>query len=362
MKRTGRVGAALVALLVLAASAAASSSATPATPVLQQSAVITRAGGHVTFERPGSSTFATLGSASATIPFGTTINADQGKVKVTIATAAPGTPATALFYSGEFSISQAATSIATLTLDAPLQGCTNAGATGPSGTTGPTAGPLARIASKAHASPVKKVKTRSLWGDGGSGQFTTKGNYAAATVLGTIWLTTDSCTNTVVAVAEGEVSVTNLVTTTTSNVTSGQAVAVASTGTATSEPFSGALANGYAVTIAASSPTVTLKHDYSLTATGTAGGSGSAYVYENLGVKCSSTLASEQSNSNAYEFKSETLTAAGPFTLVAPAYARHTGTKYYCAYLTNPAAYAQVVVHVVSQAGGVRDGRRQEPG
>lgn len=333
MTRFGRAALALVVLVLVGCVAAVSSPAATLTPVLEKSAVISRVRGHVTFKLPGSSKFVAVSAKPTAIPFGATINANNGTVQVTIATTAPGTSATALFYTGQFAITQDATGIATLTLDGPLKVCSTA---------------TDRLAATAHKplAVAKKPKTRSLWGDGGAGQFTTKGNYAAATVLGTFWLTTDSCTTTVVSVAEGSVSVTNLVTNSSSTVTSGQALTVQSTGAATVAPFSGPAANGSAVTITTNKPAVTLGHDYSLTATGTAGGSATAYIYENVGSPCSPTLAAEQSNSVAIEFARKAITAPGPFSLTAPALARHTGTKYYCAYLTDPAAYAQVVVKV----------------
>ena len=69
---------------------------------------------------------------------------------------------------------------------------------------------LPAIASK--APPKKPPKTpaqpttRALWGNG-VGHFRTKNHYAAATVRGTIWLTRETCTNTVVQVLRGTVDV-----------------------------------------------------------------------------------------------------------------------------------------------------------
>ena len=59
---------------------------------------------------------------------------------------------------------------------------------------------------RAKASAAKKPKTRKLWGDG-KGKFRTKGQYSAATVRGTKWLVTDTCTTTVTKVAQGVVEV-----------------------------------------------------------------------------------------------------------------------------------------------------------
>lgn len=272
------------------------------------------------------------------MPFGTTVNASHGTVRVTIATTTPGTTATALFYTGEFAITQNANGTGLLALDGPLQSCSNAAARegGP-----PTAGD-----SYVGRRPAKPPKTRSLWGNGGSGQFTTKGNYAAATVLGTVWLTTDSCSSTVVSVAEGAVSVSDLVTNGSSNVTTGQALTVQSSGAMSVAPYSIP-----GIAISASSQTVTLGQAYSATATGTAGGSGSAYLYQNDSVPCGTTLSAEKdipraSNHVTYLDSSKTLSAPGPFTLSAHLTARAAGTKYFCAYLTNPVAFAQVIIKI----------------
>ena len=56
------------------------------------------------------------------------------------------------------------------------------------------------------AAAQKKPKTRRLWGDG-KGKFRTKGRYAAATVRGTKWLVTDTCTTTTTRVTQGAVTV-----------------------------------------------------------------------------------------------------------------------------------------------------------
>ena len=62
---------------------------------------------------------------------------------------------------------------------------------------------------KAHAA-AKKPKTRKLWGDG-KGKFRTKGAYSAATIRGTKWLVTDTCTTTTTKVTQGTVTVQDLV-------------------------------------------------------------------------------------------------------------------------------------------------------
>ena len=323
------------ALCALGLAAAAVSGAGAATPALGRTAVIQRIAGKVTFARPGSSHFAKLSSSPTAIPLGTTIAAARGTVQITIASSSGAV--SALFYSGQFAIKQAASGIATLTLNGPLASCPAGGTTGASGTT------------KATRTSTHKPQQRSLWGNGGAGHFQTKGNYAAATVLGTVWLTTDSCASTVVSVAEGSVSVNDLLTNGSQTLTSDQAETVASSGATALAPFSGPTTPpsfGHPVSISASSTSVKLGSRYSLTATGLASGPGTVDIYENVGGPCSTTLAAEQTNKIAFSFGSQSIAAAGAFSLNAPALAKHTGAKYYCAYLTNPAAYAQVVVHV----------------
>jgi ferric-dicitrate binding protein FerR (iron transport regulator) len=84
-----------------------------------------------------------------------------------------------------FKLSQAG-GITTLTLSEKLTGC-----------------PKGKASAVAAA---KKPKTRKLWGDG-KGKFRTKGSYSAATVRGTKWLVTDTCTSTITKVTQGVVSV-----------------------------------------------------------------------------------------------------------------------------------------------------------
>jgi hypothetical protein len=58
---------------------------------------------------------------------------------------------------------------------------------------------------------VNSTVVRSLWGNG-TGQFTTKGRYAAATVRGTVWHTSDRCDGTSVEARTGVIAVLDLVT------------------------------------------------------------------------------------------------------------------------------------------------------
>ncbi|HUB77103.1 MAG TPA: hypothetical protein VL977_08595, partial [Solirubrobacteraceae bacterium] len=108
------------------------------------------------------------------------------------------------------------TGIATLKLDRRLAGCRRQRRHG------------TRAGRRAAAR--RRAPRRSLWGKGGDGHFETKGSYASAIVVGTVWLTSDSCSSTVVSVAEGTVLVTDLRTGATQSVTGGQAVTVTASG------------------------------------------------------------------------------------------------------------------------------------
>ena len=88
----------------------------------------------------------------------------------------------AKFYDGIFKLSQSG-GITTLTLSEALD-CSRA---------------------RRPRAAQKKPKTRKLWGDG-KGKFRTKGRYAAATVRGTKWLVTDTCTSTTTRVTQGSVT------------------------------------------------------------------------------------------------------------------------------------------------------------
>jgi hypothetical protein len=69
------------------------------------------------------------------------------------------------------------------------------------------------VDAKPKPKPPKKKKNKPvarLWGSG-KGKFTTKGKYASATVLGTIWLVADYSDHTLVTVKRGLVSVQDFV-------------------------------------------------------------------------------------------------------------------------------------------------------
>jgi hypothetical protein len=183
--------------------------ATPSTgtPVLAHSVVAAAVSGHVLVERPGAHGFVAL-TGSSSVPVGSIVNVTSGRIRLTAATAAGSATQSSEFYGGEFKLMQARSGLTSLAL------------------TGGT--PCAAHAARA-AAANGKLRQRKLWGVG-HGAFQTVGHFAAATVLGTKWLISDTCAGTQVYVAEGEVRVTNLVTHRTQIVTGGMTVTVRAPG------------------------------------------------------------------------------------------------------------------------------------
>lgn len=159
-------------------------------PVLAKSVVAGTVSGRVLIERAGATTFTPLGSSSS-IPVGSTVDATDGKVRLTSA-GIGGHLYTGTFHSGEFVVSESHDGLTNLTLAGGVACAASAAA--------------AKGSTSTHAPAAK----RSLWGYA-HGNFKTTGHYGAATVLGTQWLTRDECTGTLVRVLTGEVRVSDLV-------------------------------------------------------------------------------------------------------------------------------------------------------
>jgi hypothetical protein len=156
------------------------------TPVAGKTVNVAPVSGKVTIKRPGSNRFLTL-TAGAQIPVGSSIDTRTGRISITAAQG-KGKTATADFFDGLFKLTQTKGSkpVTTLALTEKL------------------------ICPRGASAAAKKKKSRKLWGDG-SGSFRTRGQYSAATVRGTRWLTQDSCTSTLTRVVRGAVSVRDLV-------------------------------------------------------------------------------------------------------------------------------------------------------
>lgn len=153
-------------------------------PVLAQSLAGSSVSGSVTVRKPGTTTFVPLSGAEL-VTVGSVVDATNGRVKL-IAQGAHGTYS-GEFYGGEFTVSQDRSGLTDLTL---------------------TGGSACAASAAAGTRPV--ARKQKLWGVA-HGSFKTTGHYAAATVLGTQWLTQDTCTATLVHVKTGEVRVADLV-------------------------------------------------------------------------------------------------------------------------------------------------------
>jgi hypothetical protein len=132
------------------------------------------------------------------VPFGTVINAINGRIVVTTAGPHGGTQ-TGEFFDGEFVLSQGPGGVVVAAL------------TGGSFATCPTARERGHLARASARRVSGKHVVRKLWANA-HGSFSTKGNYAAGAVEGTEWLTEDLCDGTLIKVARDEVKVTDLVT------------------------------------------------------------------------------------------------------------------------------------------------------
>src|SRR4051794_2878463 len=148
--------------------------------------------GTVKVRAPGSNQFVTL-AAGQQIPIGSIVDVTKGTVDLTT-TADATTTQTARFYSGVFKLAQ--TKAAKPVTELQLFGGKFNKCPKPSGR-------------RATATKKKKV-VRQLWGSG-KGRFRTKGKFASATIRGTQWLTQDFCDGTSVRVAEGSVTVRDVV-------------------------------------------------------------------------------------------------------------------------------------------------------
>jgi hypothetical protein len=141
--------------------------------------------GTVLVEQPGSTAFVPLSTLTA-VPPGATVDVLKGWVKL-------GSGAkSAQFYKGEFTFDRTRSGAPTLTL------------------TGGTPCPASAYGAAASTPKTKPPRKGKLWGTG-HGNFTTVGSDASASVIGTHWLTENTCSGTLIRVAEGEVRVTDLV-------------------------------------------------------------------------------------------------------------------------------------------------------
>lgn len=167
--------------------------------------------GRVIVTPPGKKPFE-LGVQDQSIPIGSLLDTTGGRVDLRAAppsAAATGTARAAKvqdaeFYKGKFTVRQPAGATVT---QIRLAG-------GSPSVCSESAKPPAERRALSH-------RVLRLLGASGHGKFQTRGRYAAATVRGTIWTTTDYCDGTRVSVQRGVVSVQDFVRHTTVTVTAG---------------------------------------------------------------------------------------------------------------------------------------------
>ena len=170
--------------------------AAPPPPKFGVSGNLAPVSGSVLVKLPGSSLFVPLTSIRQ-IPFGTVVNATNGKVTVTtIGPTASSRRSPTHRESSSSPRTRTASSwrrswAATSRCARPRRSAAISHARAPS-------------------TPRAKHVVRKLWSEG-HGKYSTKGNYAAGAVLGTRWLTEDLCDGTLIHVVTDRVAVTNLV-------------------------------------------------------------------------------------------------------------------------------------------------------
>ena len=142
---------------------------------------------------------------AATIPIGSRVDVEEGRVELRSAADRKGGVQLAQFYAGVFQVKQqVAAKAVKLTTDIDVRVTASRFRK--------RCGTSAARASNAVANTAAKRKRRSkrkvanLWANGG-GQFRTTGRSSAATVRGTIWLTQERCDGTLTKVTRGRVSV-----------------------------------------------------------------------------------------------------------------------------------------------------------
>jgi hypothetical protein len=163
-------------------------------PVLGDSTNLNPVSGTILIKLPGSNTFISL-PAGTNVPIGSTVNADNGTVSITLALP-NGTTETGEFYDGEFVLTQAPDGTFTPVITGgSFLGC-------PRAQTGKHSGRASASSSKKKPGTV----VRQLWGNA-HGNYTTKGRYGSASVSGTIWLVQDRCDGTYIFALKDDVYV-----------------------------------------------------------------------------------------------------------------------------------------------------------
>jgi hypothetical protein len=159
-------------------------------PTLGESVVVAPVKGDVLVKAPGAATYTPLAAGGA-VPTGAVVDTRNGQVALTTAVTG-GKTQTATFERGVFQVRQSKTG----------KGLTDIYLRGPAPSCGSS-----RSSGRAAAVAKKKRKQRQLWGRDKGGRFRTHGANSVATVRGTSWITTDTCSGTRTTVKAGAVAV-----------------------------------------------------------------------------------------------------------------------------------------------------------
>lgn len=173
---------------MLGLTAATSSRTGERQPTLGRTVVAVPVAGRVFIKPAGARRFSLL-EAPRLIPVGSTVDTSHGAVKLVSAAATPGHTQYGLFDGGAFVVTQDRSDLTDLRLVG-----------GPS---------RAKVCGgRSHGRPVARISSsymRTLHGRG-RGHFRTRGSYAAGTVRGTEWTTTDRCEGTQIIDHAGQVA------------------------------------------------------------------------------------------------------------------------------------------------------------
>jgi hypothetical protein len=183
------ISASLVALLVVGLGLApAALTRTSATPVLAQAVLASRMSGVVSVKLPSSHVFSLL-RGRRLVPVGSIIDATRGTVELLTAGAPPGATQYGFFDGGAFTVSQDRSGLTTLALVGGRSAAATCGGRFGAG----------------RAAAVSPAVLRLLHASA-HGRFRTQGRYAAATVRGTQWTTSETCQGTSIADRSGVVA------------------------------------------------------------------------------------------------------------------------------------------------------------
>jgi uncharacterized repeat protein (TIGR01451 family) len=178
----------------------------PATtrPEFNETVNVREVQGRVLVKLPGTDDFVDIRGLRQ-IPVGSQIDTRQGHVLLTVETPGGGLESS-VFYDGIFTVLQNLGSAAGRALADHSKSIAYTELRLVGGNFAQCRG--GRILNRAGQRPAKPV--RRLWGNG-KGHFRTRGRFASATVRGTLWVTTDRCDGTLIAVRRGSVEARDLV-------------------------------------------------------------------------------------------------------------------------------------------------------